>query len=58
MQNTNRLRPNAFIEFDSASIPERIEWALYKRSGNGNVIEPMDSSNAYFFCTLKIEVYK
>ena len=57
-QNTNRLRPNAFIEFDPASIPERIEWALWKRSGNGNVIEPMDSASAYFFCTLKIEVYK
>jgi hypothetical protein len=57
-QNTNRLRPNAFIEFDAESIPERIEWAIWKRSGNGSVIEPMDSATAYNFITLKIEVYK
>jgi hypothetical protein len=57
-QSINRLRPNAFIQFDSDSIPERTEWALWKRSDTGSTIEPIDSANAYFFCTLKIEVYK
>jgi hypothetical protein len=58
----NRLRPNAFIEFDSESIPERIEWGLFKRVGNGSNVLPIPAdaghNNTYFFCTLKIEVYK
>ena len=57
-QNTNRLRPNALLEFDCASIPERIQWAIWKRSGTGTTIEPMDSADAYNFITLKIQVYK
>ena len=57
-QNVNRNRPNAFIEFDCHSIPERIEWQIFKRSGDGSTIEPMDDANAYNFITLKIEVYK
>jgi hypothetical protein len=57
-QYDNRLRPNSFLEFDCTSIPERIEWALWKRSGTGITIEPVAQPNAYFFCTLKIEVYK
>jgi len=40
-QNINRLRPNAFIQFDSDSIPERIEWALWKRSVTGSTIQPI-----------------
>ena len=54
----NRTRPNAFIEFDCDSIPERIEWQIFKRRGDGSTIQPMDSANAYNFVTLKIEVYK
>ena len=57
-QYDNRLRSNSFLEFDCTSIPERIEWALWKRSGTGITIEPVAQPNAYFFCTLKIEVYK
>ena len=57
-QNINRNRPNAFLEFDCASIPERIEWQIFKRSGDGSTIEPMDSDDAYNFVTLKIEVYR
>jgi hypothetical protein len=57
-QSINRNRPNAFLEFDCDSIPERIEWQIFKRSGDGSTIEPMNSPNAYNFVTLKIEVYK
>ena len=57
-QYDNRLRSNSFLEFDCASIPERIQWALWKRSGTGTTIEPMDSANAYNFIALKIDVYR
>jgi len=52
-----RLRPKAFLEFDVSSIPERIEWALFKRSGTGSTVDPINSANAYNFITLKIQVY-
>ena len=54
----DRTRPNVFIEFDCDSIPERIEWQIFKRRDDGSTIQPLDSENAYFFCTLKIEVYR
>ena len=54
----NRERPNAFITFDCDSIPERIEWQIFKRRDNGQTIQPMDRADAYNFITLKIEVYK
>ena len=57
-QYDNRLRSNSLLEFDCTSIPERIEWALWTRSGTGSTIEPIDSVNAYNFITLKIQVYK
>ena len=53
-----RSRPNAYIEFDCDSIPERIIWQIYKRRGDGTDIQPMDRADAYNFVTLKIEVYK
>jgi hypothetical protein len=54
----DRERPNAFITFDCDSIPERIEWQIFKRRGDGSTIQPMDRPEAYNFITLKIEVYK
>ena len=57
-QYDNRLRSNSFLEFDCTSIPERIEWALWERSGTGATIAPVAQANAYNFITLKIQVYK
>ena len=54
----NRSRPNAFIQFDCDSIPERIEWQIFKRRDDGSTIQPMDRADAYNFITLKIEVYR
>ena len=54
----NRSRPNAFIEFDCDTIPERIVWQIFKRRGDGSTIEPMDRADCYNFVTLKIQVYR
>ena len=56
-QYRNRLRPNSFLEFDVSSIPERIQWAIWKRSDNGATITPVNIGNAYTFVTLKIQPY-
>ena len=55
----NRFRPNVFLQFDCSSIPEKIQWAIWKRGGDGSTIAPIGGSNNYYdFITLKIEVYK
>ena len=56
-ENSFRLRPKAYLEFDVSSIPERIEWALFEGNGTGDTIAPINSANAYNFITLKIQVY-
>ena len=56
-QYKDRLRPNSFLEFDLSSIPERIQWAIWKRSGDGSTIQPVTNANAYNFVTLKIQPY-
>ena len=56
-QQSFRLRPNALIEFDVSSIPERIQWAIWKRSGDGSTIQPVNTARAYNFITLKIQPY-
>ena len=56
-QYRNRLRPNSFLEFDVSSIPERIQWSLWKRSENGATISAVNTANAYNFVTLKIQPY-
>ena len=57
-QFRNRLRPNAFIEFDVSSIPERFMWSIWRRSGNGSTITALDQLQGYNFVTLKIQPYK
>jgi len=52
-----RIRPNAYLEFDVSSIPERIQWAIWKRTGTGSTIQPVTNADAYNFITLKIQPY-
>ena len=54
-ENSFRLRPfwnSMFLLFLN-----ELYWALFKRSGTGSTVEPINSANAYNFITLKIQVY-
>ena len=48
------LRPNAFLEFDVSSIPERIQWAIWKRSGTGSTIAAVTDADAYNFVSFSV----